>query len=91
MGKPPSWEPNNFKQGYHLLLAMSENLDSAFLAFCKLDLDDTKKMKNGRVKILNDKLLKKQKTGDCFVWYGNLKSKDGKAFFQQQLTNFTNQ
>ena len=67
MGKPPSWEPNNFKQGYHLLLAMSENLDSAFLAFCKLDLDDTKKMKNGRVKILNDKLLKKQKTGDCFV------------------------
>ena len=56
MGKAPSWEPNNFKPGYHLLLAMSENLDSAFLAFCKLDLDDTKKMKNGRVKILNDKL-----------------------------------
>jgi hypothetical protein len=91
MGKTPSWEPNNFKPGYHLLLAMSENLDSAFLAFCKLDLDDTKKMKNGRVKILNDKLLEKQKTGDCWSWYGNLKNKDGKAFFQQQLTNFTNE
>jgi hypothetical protein len=70
---------------------MSENLDSAFLAFCKLDEDDVKKMKNGRVKILNDRLLEKQKNGDCWSWYGNLKDKDGKAFFQQQLTNFTNQ
>jgi len=91
MGKSPSWEPNNFKPGYHLLLAMSENLDSAFLAFCKLELDDTKSLGTGRVKILNDKLLKKLKTGDCFVWYGNLKGINGKAFFQQQLTNFTNQ
>jgi hypothetical protein len=90
MGKTPSWEPNNFKPGYHLLLAASEDFDSAYLGFGIITEDDVKKLKGGRYKIVNDKLLEKEKEGKFWSWYGKIKDKDDKAFFQQQLTNFTN-
>jgi hypothetical protein len=84
----PRWTPKRFKEGYHLLWASSQTLDSVFIGFGKLDENDVKPINGGKVEIINDKLLEKQKSGDFFVWRGKLKDNNGKAEFLFDITNF---
>jgi hypothetical protein len=84
----PRWTPKRFKEGYHLLWASSPTLDSVFIGFGKLDADDVKPVNGGKVEIINEKLLEKQKSGDFFVWRGKLKDNNGKAEFLFDITNF---
>ena len=88
-GTNPSFEPNNFKEGYHFLLAQTEDLDEVWIGFGKLTKDDVKPIQNGKSKVINDKLIDNK---NFHTIKGLLKKdKNGKVQFKYDLNKWARQ